>query len=341
MARRFGRLWTIMTAIALFLIIIASVQTLRPLRRASDIVVEPESQDIVNQDQKQPEQVPEGGQDAESQEDDAAELEWAQEEVARMGETPTNTKPEINEGDTQTTLTTSTTPTPTKTELSKIIVMGKLSTEDTDWVGQDVPEWQNAIYVVDLPPEEESPTGLRTKMNKAREAMAYLTYIVDNYPNFPDVMTFIHPHRRGMPQAWHTDARGNDAVNMLRDLKLETVMERGYVNLRCNNEVGCPDEVQPFRDPPNPEKHAEHAFSVLLRPLLQRDHGQHGGESTRDRHTLLRAIRGHPKGNPEETEARVCTISIVLGRNALRRCYVWEGNGIYVAYHFWPRRRAL
>ena len=146
---------------------------------------------------------------------------------------------------------------------TKAVVIGKLSSEETDWVGQELSDWENAIYVVDLDANETSPTGLRTKMNKAREAMPYLTYIIDNYPDFPDVVAFIHPHRRGMPMAWHNDARGNDAVNMLRDLKLNTVLDRGYVNLRCNNEVGCPDEVQPFRDPPDPKKYAEHAFPYV------------------------------------------------------------------------------
>ena len=146
---------------------------------------------------------------------------------------------------------------------TKVVVIGKLSHEDTDWVAQELTDWQNAIYVVDLDPNEVSSTGLRTKMNKAREAMPYLTYIIDNYPDFPDVIAFIHPHRRGMPMAWHNDARGNDAVNMLHDLKLGTIMDRGYVNLRCNNEVGCPDEVQPFRDPPDPKKYAEHAFPYI------------------------------------------------------------------------------
>ena len=146
---------------------------------------------------------------------------------------------------------------------SKILVMGKLTTEDTDWVQQELSDWQNHIYVVDLEPNVDSPTGHKTKMNKAREAMPYLTYIVHHYPDFPDVVAFLHPHRRGMPMAWHNDARGNDAVNMMRDLKLETVLDRGYVNLRCNNEVGCPDEVQPFRDPPDPKKLAEHAFPYV------------------------------------------------------------------------------
>lgn len=155
------------------------------------------------------------------------------------------------------------TATASPTASSKAIVMGKLTSEETDWVGQELPDWQQAIYVVDLPANASSPTGLRTKINKSKEAMPYLTYIIDNYPNFPDVMAFVHAHRKGYPQAWHTDARDHDAVNMLNDLRLDTVMERGYVNLRCLDNPGCPDEIRPWRDPLDPEKLPEQIYPYI------------------------------------------------------------------------------
>lgn len=149
------------------------------------------------------------------------------------------------------------------TGYSKAIVMGKLSSEDTDWVAQELSDWQNAVYVVDLPSNATSPTGLRTKVNKSKEAMPYLTYIIDHYPDFPDVMAFIHAHRLGWPEAWHTDAKNHDAVNMLRDLRLETVVKRGYVNLRCLGIPGCPDEIRPWRNPPDPEKLPESIYPYV------------------------------------------------------------------------------
>lgn len=154
-------------------------------------------------------------------------------------------------------------PTATPTSISKAIVMGKISSEDTDWVTQYLSDWDSYIYVVDLPSNSTSPTGFRTKMNKSKEAMPYLTYIIDHYPNFPDVMVFIHAHRMGYPQAWHNDAKNNDAVEMLRFLRTETVLERGYVNLRCQLVPGCPDEIQPYRDPPDPEKAPEQIFPFV------------------------------------------------------------------------------
>jgi len=144
-------------------------------------------------------------------------------------------------------------------DLSKVIVMGKLQSEDTAWVNE-LSEWQNAVYCVDLEPGTNCSSGYQTKMNKAKEAMPYLTYIIDHYSKLPDIMAFVHAHQKGYPQAWHNDAKDHDAVIMLRELQLDTVKERGYVNLRCISEVGCPAEVQPFRDPPDPKNEIEIAF---------------------------------------------------------------------------------
>lgn len=146
------------------------------------------------------------------------------------------------------------------TALTKAIVMGAIAAEDTSWVEKELSDWQHAIYRVDLPRDEGSPTGLRTNINKGRESMAYLTYIIDFYGRFPEVMAFVHPHRNGYPKAWHNDAPQYDSVLMLQHLQLETVARRGYVNLRCLWNPGCPDEIQPWREPPDIEKAPEHAF---------------------------------------------------------------------------------
>lgn len=148
-------------------------------------------------------------------------------------------------------------------ELTRIVVMGKLSDEETDWVSEELTDWQNAVYVVDLPSNVTSPTGHRTKVNKSKEALPYLTYIIDNYPNFPDVVAFIHSHRKGYPEAWHNDAIDHDAVLMLRELQLNFVRERGYVNLRCVESPGCPDEIQPWREPRDESKATEHLFPYV------------------------------------------------------------------------------
>lgn len=153
--------------------------------------------------------------------------------------------------------------TPKPTKIRKTIVMGRLSSEDTDWVQAIMLDWNHAVYFVDLAPNQHSPTGLKTKMNKAKEATPYLTYIVEHYDSLPDIAVFLHAHRQSWPEAWHNDAKGYDAVNMLHELKLDVVLERGYVNLRCIATPGCPDEVQVNRDPSEEERRAELAYPYV------------------------------------------------------------------------------
>ena len=115
--------------------------------------------------------------------------------------------------------------------------------------------WQSAVYTVD-----DTNATLHTAMNKGREAFTYLTYIIDHYENLPDVVVFLHSHRDGYPEAWHNDAPNYDNVKSIRELQIDFVLREGYVNIRCRPIPGCPDEIQPFRDPPEEHREAEHAF---------------------------------------------------------------------------------
>ena len=105
--------------------------------------------------------------------------------------------------------------------------------------------WGRAIYTVDNVAAE-----LHTPANKGRESMAYLTYVIENYYHLPEMAVFLHSHRDGYPVAWHTDALNYDNVESVRSLRLDHVQRTGYVNLRCIWIPGCPEEIQPFRDPP-------------------------------------------------------------------------------------------
>jgi hypothetical protein len=121
----------------------------------------------------------------------------------------------------------------------RVVVIGRLGNEDTSWVGENLPDWQHAVYVVDDP---NSP-GLHTSMNKGREAMPYLTYLVEHYHNLPATIVFLHAHRSGYPVAWHNEGEDHDAVRMVRSLNTDFIQRSGYANLRCVHIPGCPDEV--------------------------------------------------------------------------------------------------
>ncbi|ODH38289.1 hypothetical protein ACO22_02436 [Paracoccidioides brasiliensis] len=125
----------------------------------------------------------------------------------------------------------------------KIIVMAKLEEEDTDWVQEELPDWQRAIYIVNPSPQTlKDPQTLTTPANKGHESMAYLSYIVDNYDKLPRTVAFLHSHRSGLLQAWHVDAPLHNNVLAMRMLQLDYVQRSGYVNLRCKWNPGCKKE---------------------------------------------------------------------------------------------------
>ena len=129
-----------------------------------------------------------------------------------------------------------------------------------------IDSWQRALYVVD-----NTSAPLHVDKNKGREANVYLTYLIQNYDNLPQTIVFLHPHRNGYPQAWHNDAPGYDNVISIKQLRLDFVQKNGYANLRCNPAVGCPNEVQPFRNPPDTSKTTENNYAAAWRALMRND----------------------------------------------------------------------
>ncbi|KAK0635536.1 hypothetical protein B0T17DRAFT_612388 [Bombardia bombarda] len=140
------------------------------------------------------------------------------EDVAWMDESLAITKAHSNDGDTE-----------------RVVKDGdgKDDKEDHD-------KWTLYLYTTD----NISAAGFHTPVNKGREAMAYLTYIIEHYAKLPDISVFMHSHR----SSWHDNFFGLDTVQTLQRLKLDHVVRLGYFNLRCNWEPGCPDHIHP-RDP--------------------------------------------------------------------------------------------
>lgn len=60
------------------------------------------------------------------------------------------------------------------------LVVASLEAEDTSWISTHLPDWYSHIYIVDNP-----RARLRVPENKGREAMVYLTHIIDHYSNLP------------------------------------------------------------------------------------------------------------------------------------------------------------
>jgi len=89
--------------------------------------------------------------------------------------------------------------------------MAKLDEENTSWVGKELlkqvgtfPQWsfstltsganswQNTIYTIN-----NYNATFHTDISNGREAMVYLTYIVEKYGDLPDTIVFLHSIRKG------------------------------------------------------------------------------------------------------------------------------------------------
>lgn len=140
-------------------------------------------------------------------------------------------------------------PKPPGQPYAKMLVVPRTGQEDTSWIATELPDWQSAIYVADDP-----SAPLHPPKNKGHEVMVYLTYIIDNYENLPDLVAFMHSHQF----AWHNDElMGSNAAEMLRRLNPARVMREGFMNLRCVWAPGCPDWMHPGTLKEDSEKQEE------------------------------------------------------------------------------------
>ncbi|KAK2737801.1 hypothetical protein FQN55_000912 [Onygenales sp. PD_40] len=126
---------------------------------------------------------------------------------------------------------------PPSRDVPLAIVLGKTRRESVGWVYKMLPDWIPFIYTVD----NEPGFGLHVPANIGREAMVYLTFIIDHYDSLPDITAFLHSTH----YQWHNEDVGYYNSAVLRKLRIDTVKARGYVNLRCKVEPGCPSSVHP------------------------------------------------------------------------------------------------
>jgi hypothetical protein len=132
---------------------------------------------------------------------------------------------------------------------TSVLVIAKTKEENIDWMDERLPDQVKAVYVADDP---KAP--LHPPKNKGHEVMVYLTWIIDNYDNLPDVAMFMHAHQL----TWHNDdILGNDAAQLVQRLSRQRVWREGYVNLKCSHYPGCPDWMHPGETEKNDNKPEE------------------------------------------------------------------------------------
>lgn len=102
---------------------------------------------------------------------------------------------------------------------------------DTTWLHALTDRYHLCIYTVDAPLDASS-MHLQVPANRGHEAMAYLTFLIDNYAYLPAAgAVFVH----GSRWAWHNDAPDYDNAALLAALNVTAALEPwGYYNMRCD-----------------------------------------------------------------------------------------------------------
>jgi hypothetical protein len=125
---------------------------------------------------------------------------------------------------------------------TKSLVIARTKSEDLSWLNEQIdgtPITTNRslhIYTTD-----DLSSAHHTPLNKGREAMAYLTYLIEHYASLPQIILFMHPHRT----SWHDNFFSLSSPQTLSSLRLDRVRRLGYMNLRCTWEPGCPEHIHP------------------------------------------------------------------------------------------------
>lgn len=146
---------------------------------------------------------------------------------------------------------------------SRVVVVPCMREEEVVWIKQELPEIVKAVYVVN-----DSTAFMHPPKNKGHEVMVYLTYIIDNYASLPNVSIFMHAHRWTHHNGGLLD---NDAVEMISRLSDSHVIRRGYVNLRCEWDPGCPEWLHPIHSQASLGKQEEAVLSRCWRELFPSD----------------------------------------------------------------------
>ncbi|KAF1913788.1 hypothetical protein BDU57DRAFT_480341 [Ampelomyces quisqualis] len=140
-------------------------------------------------------------------------------------------------------------PMPPGHDYTSVLVIAKTKDENIDWMDDELPDQPKAVYVADDP-----KATLHPPRNKGHEVMIYLTWIIDNYDNLPDVAMFMHSHQL----TWHNDELlGNNAAVLIKRLSRQRVWREGFVNMRCSWYPGCPDWMHPGETEENEFKKEE------------------------------------------------------------------------------------
>ena len=214
------------------------------------------------------------------------------------------------------------TPNPPSKPYTKALVIAHTKDEPVTWIHEPLPPsnpnldppstiattWSIRLYTTDALPAHHDPAALHTPLNKGREAMAYLTHIIDHYASLEDITLFVHAHR----SSWHDDQFSLDTPTAITRLNLTHVIHAGYTNLRCAWEPGCPSHIHPGEREFDPNKPEQAVFADAWAEIF-------------------------PGGGVPEVVSQPCCAQFAVTRERVRQ----RGVGEYVRLREWVMRTGL
>jgi len=130
------------------------------------------------------------------------------------------------------------------TTLKPALIVARVTADgDTTWLSSLADKYHICVYTADDETDPTTSPTLRVPANRGHEAMAYLTFLIDNYASIPaSGAVFVH----GTRFSWHTDDPSYDNLALLASLNVSNAVEpAGYHNMRCDWSVGtCPPNVK-------------------------------------------------------------------------------------------------
>jgi hypothetical protein len=199
---------------------------------------------------------------------------------------------------------------------------------DSNWLDALANLYHLCVYTADAPADTNS-MHLQVPANRGHEAMAYLTFLIDNYAYIPAAgVVFVH----GARWAWHNDAPDYDNAALLAALNVSAALAPwGYHNLRCDWSAStCSPSSAP------PQGSLETSLRAVLEPWNDRAASDaalpralaalFGG----DEYASVRGGRGLLLGRTDAVRAQCCAQFIVA------RDRVWQhSRDEYVALRQW------
>jgi hypothetical protein len=219
-----------------------------------------------------------------------------------------------------------------------VLVVARVAADgDTEWLESErlalAQKYHLCVYTADAPLDATS-THLQVPANRGHEAMAYLTFIIDNYDHIPAAgAVFVH----GSRWAWHNDAPDYDNAALLTALNVSAALDPwGYHNLRCDWSAStCPPE----------EKVAQGSLGTSINAMLEPWNQRVVSDAALPPAlaALFGGSSGDSDGNPAESDAKLlylgradsirsqCCAQFVVARDS-----IWQhSRDEYVAVRQW------